>query len=306
MTAAILLAAALTGGEEAKAPATVRVGAYIINLGKFDLASGSYTVDFYLTFESHGDLPPGYNTDKASEMAFEFINGRASNVERIKSAPNRAEYRILANLYVPIDLRRYPFDRQALVIQIEDKRQSNVLLEYVPSPKDTGLDPEVVVIGWDVAAVRERTRVHAYPDNENYHQYVLSLDLKRSGITAVLKVFIPLVCFLTVSFITLMLAPESYDKRLGTNTGMLIASVMFHVAIISSLPPLGYLTLADRVVMATYVTVGFHVLQCVRMMRLWMKGAKDEAQKVHATSRWAVPLVAIVSYPVAVLSVFGL
>ncbi len=285
-------------------PQKIRVGAYVINVGKFDLASGSYTMDFYLTFESDRELPAGYNTEKPSDLAFEFMNGRASHVERIESAPTKAVYRILANLFVPIDLRRYPFDRQVLTLQIEDKRRKESEVRYAASPKDTGVDGEVVIIGWDLQRTETLLRNHDYPDGEVFHQYKLNLHLRRSGITSTLKVFVPLVCFLVVSFITLMLTPESYDKRLGTNTGMLIASVMFHVAVISSIPPLGYLTLADRLVMATYITIGYHVLQCVRMMRHWMKEEKDEAQRIHATCRWGVPLIAVLSYPSAVLSAF--
>lgn len=302
MSLLTLLACLFSGNE--RSVQEIRVGAYIISLGKFDLAAGSYTVDFYLTFESDADLPPGYSTEKSAEFAFEFINGRASSVERIEYTPKKVVYRILANLYVPIDLRLYPFDRQKLTIQLEDKRMRETQLRFVHSPRDSGMDPEVMVIGWDPKPVDATLRHHSYPDGDVFHQYQLNLRLKRSGITAPLRVFVPLICFLVVSMITLMLAPESYDKRLGTNTGMLIAAVMFHVAIISSLPPLGYLTLADRLVMATYVTIGFHVLQCVRMMRMWMKGEKDAAQKVHLASRFTVPLVALVAYPVAVASVF--
>lgn len=162
----------------------------------------------------------------------------------------------------------------------------------------------MTIIGWQSELLPGQFRRHTYPDGV-WHQYEFELLLKRSGLTSAVRIFVPLLCFLMISFITLMLTPESYDKRLGTNTGMLIASVMFHVAVIASLPPLGYLTLADRTVMATYVTIGFHVLLCVRIQRLWMNDAKERAHRVHKTSRWAVPPVAVISCVWAVASTFS-
>ena len=83
MTLALLLA--LFSNDEPRNPAHVRMGIYIINVGKFDLASGSYTIDFYLTVESDSELPPGYNTEKAADLSFEFINGRALKPLRLES-----------------------------------------------------------------------------------------------------------------------------------------------------------------------------------------------------------------------------
>lgn len=34
------------------APVRVRVGVYVLNLGKFEVATGSYTVDFYLSLRA--------------------------------------------------------------------------------------------------------------------------------------------------------------------------------------------------------------------------------------------------------------
>lgn len=254
-----------------------------------------------MTFASDGELPKGYATEKTSDLSFEFINGRAASVELLETDGKISVYRILANLYVPVDLRRYPFDRQAITIQLEDKRRRDSEIRFSSSPQDTGLDEEVVIIGWTPQPLKGEYRNHVYPDGV-FHQCQFTIPLERTGITAPLRVFVPLFCFLVVSFITLMLTPESYDKRLGTNTGMLIAAVMFHVAVITSLPPLGYLTLADRMVMATYVTIGFHVLQCVRMQRAWVQGAKDSANAVHRASRWAVPLLAAATSAWAVAS----
>ena len=52
----------------------VQVGLYILNLGKFDIATGSFTADFYLSLKCEANCSP---------ENFEFMNGRASSFEKI-------------------------------------------------------------------------------------------------------------------------------------------------------------------------------------------------------------------------------
>jgi hypothetical protein len=51
-------------------PHIVKVGVYVLNVGKLDTSTGAFTVDFYLSFSSDNESSPG---------AFEFANGRATS-----------------------------------------------------------------------------------------------------------------------------------------------------------------------------------------------------------------------------------
>ncbi|MDP3881477.1 MAG: hypothetical protein Q8Q31_01220 [Nanoarchaeota archaeon] len=65
-------------GIERTSNASVFVGVYILNLGKFDISTGSFTVDFYLSLKCQVNC---------SSQEFEFINGRASSFEKIIGFP---------------------------------------------------------------------------------------------------------------------------------------------------------------------------------------------------------------------------
>jgi hypothetical protein len=107
-----------------------------------------------------------------------------------------------------------------------------------------------------------------------------------------------------VSFVTLLITPEKIDNKIGINTAMLIASVMFHVAVISSLPALGYLTIADRLVMATYITIGFNLFQSVRMLYHIVHNRQEKAKSIYIRSRATVPIACLVIFGIAVASAF--
>ncbi|MCX8178915.1 MAG: hypothetical protein N3D75_03750 [Candidatus Aenigmarchaeota archaeon] len=78
---------------------------YMLNLGRFDISTGSFTADFYLTLECEKSCP---------KIDFEFMNGRASSFEKLIDQPGLKSYRIQANLVSPIDLKKFPFDNQTL------------------------------------------------------------------------------------------------------------------------------------------------------------------------------------------------
>ena len=59
------------------APQKVETGVYILSIGKFDIATGSYTVDFYLRLASD---------DVLGDTEVEFSNGRAT-MELFARAP---------------------------------------------------------------------------------------------------------------------------------------------------------------------------------------------------------------------------
>ncbi|MBI3271808.1 MAG: hypothetical protein HYZ53_22645 [Planctomycetes bacterium] len=274
-------------------PARVRVGAYIVNIGKLDIATGSYTVDCYLTFEAEkGNLPEGFD--------FEFVNGRGS-IDKLSSEPTKASYRVLANLYTQVDLHKYPLDEHRLPIQLEDKRKGSKELVFVPNDKDAGIDPEITLIGWQLSEWSHKARVHSYGAGEDYSQYCMSVGLQRLKLSATIKLLTPLICFLIVSFISLVISTEKAGDRCAINTGMTIASVMYHVAMINSLPPLGYLTLGDRLAMATYATIGVNLAMSVRILRQIGLKNTETAVKFARHNRMTAPIAGVIAFGLALL-----
>ncbi|MEM0475506.1 MAG: hypothetical protein QW343_01805, partial [Candidatus Norongarragalinales archaeon] len=41
-------------------PIQVRTSVYVLNLGKFEVSTGSYTIDFYLNFECDSECNPQF------------------------------------------------------------------------------------------------------------------------------------------------------------------------------------------------------------------------------------------------------
>jgi hypothetical protein len=286
----LLLATLLTAS-----PQKVDIGVYVLNIGKFELASGGYTVDFYLRL--HADRPLG-------PLALEFLNGRAqSELLQTEDEGKTQLYRVLANLSTNIDLRRYPLDGQRLPIVLEHKVLQDKDFVFVPDPAHSGVDPDVTFVGWDLAGAEGNVVTHDYPVfAERYSRFLFDVKIERIRIPAILKTFLPIFCFVLINLLSMFITLEKIDNRLSMGIGILIASVMFHVSLGNTIPPVGYLTLVDKAMIASYVVVGTNLLITVLVMRRMQGGARELAQKLAARGDVVLPAVVVAAFAVAMMA----
>ncbi len=150
-------------------------------------------------------------------------------------------------------------------------------LVYVVDEKACGVDPSVIVVGWRLAGWEARVVTHEYEIYRETHScFVFGLRIRRVVLNAVNRSFLPIACVLLVGFLSLLLTPDKVMTRLSLNISTLLGAVMFHVNLTSSIPPVGYLTLADRVMIATYVILALILLSGVAILR-WAECEEKKA-----------------------------
>lgn len=284
-----------TAPADTAKPLTVRVGVLLLSIGKLDVASGTYTVDFYLSLRSDEDM---------GDLRLEFMNGRAGSVDKILDTPTEKQYRFQANLMTNIDVRRFPWDSHALPIIIESSTRQSKDVVFTVDPERTGIDESVLIVGWRLASFTTDVKPHAYPNfsNERYSQYAFRVHIERIYLISSMKTFFPVFCFILIAFASLIISVEKLDSRIAMNTAMLIASVMFHLSISNQLPPAAYLTIADKALIAAYLTIGLNLFLSVLMMRLMQMERVDAARRMRERSFTLVPGFALLAYVIVALT----
>lgn len=280
----------------------VRVGIYVLSIGQFSTATGSYVVDVYLTMECDEECGP---------RNFEFMNGRATAIEILDDEPNYKSWRIQASLFTDPDVRSYPFDRHHLKILFEDKNRSLGRLVYIADPALNGVDPEVIIAGWQLVSWDAQVVEHVYPTFDAvYSRYKFEVVIERGALSSVLKSIMPALFIVLGGFLSLLLGPDKALHRLGINTGSVIGGIMFHVNLTSQLPPVGYLTLADKFMIVNYIgLVGTLAVTVVLLM--WTTAASggsvvaanllQRANRLHRVTAVALPLIWLVGQAVVFL-----
>jgi len=269
----------------------MQVGVYVLNLGKFDVSTGAFTVDFYLSIKCDSPCEPDY----------EFMNGRATSVEKIIDEPSEKFYRIQANLVSPVDLKKFPFDSQKMQIILEDKERPIEDLQFVALTDESGIDDSIAFTGWDITGWTATVVDHYYPVyEETYSQYVFTVDISRIMFNAFLKTFLPVIFILLVVLFSFVLDPDKASTRLAMAGSSLVAAVMFHVSISNQIPPVGYLTFADKFMVLTYFVLLLTFVLNVGMMELQEQKKTELVEKLHRYTEknvfFVVPLLYVLLF----------
>jgi len=257
---------------ENRPPIKVKVGIYLLNVGKLDIGAGTYGMDFYISFRCSEDCQPG---------SFEILNGRAS-IEKNDDEPRFKVFRVRADLVAQLDLRAFPFDAHRLVISLEDKILQDNRLIYEPDLQMTGVHPSAVVVGW---SLDKQWRVQIDRDSyevygQSYSRATFSIGAQRPKLSAFLKNLTPALIITLSGFLALLMGADKATSRLTLTTSALVGSVLFHINMTSSMPPIGYLTFGDRFMMINYVGLVLVLMVNVKVLAISEAGATTLAGSV--------------------------
>lgn len=159
------------------------------------------------------------------------------------------------------------------------------------------------MVGWNLLGSEGKVVQHEYPVyGETYSKYIFGVEIQRIVLTAILKAFLPAAFLVLVGLLALLLKPDKFAPRLGLNTSTLLGAVMFHLNVTGQIPPVGYLTFADRFMIVSYVVLIACLASTILLMR--HTDAKDEAaaMRIYQKSALWVPVLAFVLYALAFLT----
>lgn len=266
----------------------IDVGLYILNLGKFDVSTGAFTVDFYLDLQCKTSCSP---------ENFEFVNGRAASIDKIEDQPNEKFYRIQANLNSPVDLKKFPFDKQKMQIIFEDKKSGIDKINYIPLKEESGIDPSITFTGWNIDQWEVKVNPHEYQVyNETYSQYIFNVDISRIALNSFMKTFLPIFFIVLIVLFSFVIDPDKITTRLAMAGSSLVASVMFHVSIANQIPPVGYLTFADKFMILTYLILLSTFIINILMLEFQELKKEHLVIKIHKSTEYSMFLIVPLLY----------
>ncbi|MCX6648140.1 MAG: hypothetical protein NTV61_01950 [Candidatus Bathyarchaeota archaeon] len=259
-------------------PVEVLTGVRLVNVEKVDLAANTYKLDFYLWFS----WDPSQITLKQIQD-FEFLNGSPSKeVVYVTEAEGFVQYRVKGDFLKTFDFTRYPFETQDLQVKIEHKNMNSTELLYVADP-DSSLDSGVNVVGWDLLSFKTSVVEHQFSGN-SFSNFVFDLNVGRPFFSSLVKNVLPITVITIISLLTFVIHPKNFGQRIGLAVSTLMAASAIHLSLLNALPPTGYLTLADRMMLIVYIIFLFNLAVSVYIMRLVDKNKIDEAGKFNTIS----------------------
>jgi len=247
----LLLTAGVGGGATPAAARTAdeplhqRVKVYVLDMSEFDLATGAFKADLYLSF----------HCDRECDPHFDFRNGVVVSSELRRDTPTEKEYRVRAELQEPrVNLRRFPFTQGTLPMELEDDLldASHMVFE---AESGSALDTELHLPGFELDRnVTVTVRSHRLPNSATaYSSIVFAVSYRSHRISVGVKDLLPLAVLSFAGFLSFFIDPEDTADRVLVSISALLALAFFGSSLTSKAPHTDYLTLADTYVLASLV-----------------------------------------------------
>jgi hypothetical protein len=268
-------------------PIQANIGVYIISVGNLDLATGNYFMDFYLTIRC----------DRSCQPDPDILNAASAPEITRQNADTQGDtfhfYRVRANLLTDVYLDNFPFDEQVLRLSIGDKQATKSEMEFIDDPDLTGWDyGHIHLLGWLVKQKLDTNLTEdAYPAIQNglYSRYNLSVRVFKPWLSSFISDIFPVVVIMLVGLLSFLMSLDAAGERLALTSSTLLALILFHINLNSSLPPLSSLTYADKFMLVNYVTASISTAISAIILVLKDNEHLEAARRLNSWTRWVVP-----------------
>lgn len=254
----------------------VFVGLYLNKIVNLDLKLNTYWFDFYVWFRWKGDLDP--------TESYEIMNGfekwgqtTVSETEAPRTLPGGWNYRELhveTELHNPFSFEKYPLDQQTLRLSLEDKSYNYSELRYIPDMLHTKYNPETFLPGWKIEGQSFQSEKHYYTtnfgqigkSNETFSRLNYDITISRyPRMLHIFKIFLPVAIILVMVFVIFFIPISFFEARVEISITGLLSLIALQMVLNETLPPVGYLTLTDKIYNFSYF-----IVMCALIETVWV------------------------------------
>ena len=259
------------------APHKAQIGAFITQLADFNVQQKTFSASFWLWTLKRPD-------ERSALDSLEFPNAVNVTIDKPVSEHTAGDVcwvqrKVVGTFRHAWDMRRFPFDRQTLVIAIEETKLDLSRFEYVTDQANSSIDKEftLTIPGWTVHGTTLEPVVKHYSSTfgdprlpagsgSAYTRANLSIDLERTDRSAFLKLTAAAFAAAALALFSFFLHvghSASLSPRFSMLAGSVFAAVISLRSASGELGSVAYLTLIDEVHLAVLLYIFVAVVAAV-------------------------------------------
>ncbi len=287
----------------AQQPDTVKIGTYVISVHDINFHDKEYTIRFWLwllydnlefDFPSQIDIPNAKHIDEP-EVIMDMVDGKMWQLMKMKCVMKH-NWRV----------GDFPFDKQQLIVHIENSIYDQNSLVFVPDEMGSTFDRELTLDGWRINNFTVNTDTHEYTTvfgdpgtdmlHSDYASFNIEMDIERDAWGLFMKIFIGMYIAFMISILSFTTRPSELEPRFGLPVGGLFAAVGNKYIIDSLLPESSSFTLVDSLHSTTFMTIFATLLVSAIALKFHDSGNAVASTKVnYYGSRMVVSLYVIIN-----------
>ena len=188
------------------------------------------------------------------------------------------------------DLRRFPFDRQSLVVALESFSFNRDVVLLRPNLEIVGFEEDLYLPEWRVKSVSlESEEEGQVRDSVPFSRVVFRANIQRETGYYLFKLSVPLILIVMLSWSVFWMRTESLGGRMRISSTAFLTIVAYQFAVSGSLPKVAYLTFMDKLMVASFILIALTALENMVAV-LMIERNPDGARRLDVNSRWIFPL----------------
>jgi hypothetical protein len=197
-----------------------------------------------------------------------------------------------------LDLKDFPFDTQVFRIQIVAPGMTAAELQFAPDEemielgmKDAaGIAEDITVPDWEVTSWTAGSRPYRITPSVDLAGYAFEFRAQRRSAHYLLKVIIPLLLIVMMSWMVFWIDPENASSKISVSVTSMLTLIAYRFAIGAQVPRIPYSTRLDTFVMSSTVLVFVALVTVTFTTTLARRGREDAAKRIDRWLRGLAPL----------------
>ena len=308
------LALALKEAPDDMGPVYVSVG--VLDVDAISSADQSFTINVYVQFRWHdpelahdGDKPIRKDLKEINAPRFLLVNRQKTwstllNVVEISPSGEAIfRQRLWGDFSQPLHLHDFPFDTQIFTIPILALSPHGGTVPLEPDPRGESFIADTLSVAdwkitrwWAEPSMIELTRGDASPG------FAFSFEASRLYNHVVIKIIIPLILIVMMSWIVFWIDPQEAGSQLSVAVTAALTLIAYHIALAGKLPDIPYLTRMDMFLFGSTLLVFSALLEVVITSKLARGGRLKLARRMDTVCCFLFPAayVAIAGYSLGI------
>ena len=259
-------------------PTKVYVTMIVMDIDEINSANQNFKANIFLTAYWHDPQlvhdGPGKRVLPLKEVwhpQLQFVNQQKiwlTLPEDVYVFPDgRVEYdqRVWGPFSQPLDVHDFPFDTQDFAVRIAAGQHSPEEVIFESSPEiPSGLAPEFSLPDWEVLDWKlDFTPYQPIGPKFKSASFTLVLEARRYAYHYLLKVILPLVMIVIMSWIVFWIDPKESGTQIGVATTSMLTLIAYRFMVGGQIPIVPYLTRMDYFIFGSTILVFASLVQSV-------------------------------------------
>jgi len=160
--------------------------------------------------------------------------------------------RFIGTFFQPLNLQKFPFDKQKIEFQIITDGYSPNEVNFVKG--STGMSSNLSIPNWDIKGLNlKKLQYQFLPDTPAREGVVLTITAERHPQFYIYRFMVPLLLIIFMSWIVFWIDPTDYTTQLSISITSMLTLIAYQFLALSSLPEVPYLTRMDILMLLSIV-----------------------------------------------------